>query len=147
METVDRVGDGPTRDGYWPLVCRGDESLDVLLHIWGHSWQAPGLFVTFEKGAGPSGLKGEHLAPGTCSWPDRGMYADEPNRLTANLTEMAPAFSFHVDATGDVINSSVRFGHHPSFTLKVPGIYFVMVWNNPEKQAFDVKWETLARIE
>src|SRR5205807_1281793 len=58
----------------YPLVCRGGGSLVIGI--------APGernIGFVFTRGTKSAG---EGLAPGECSWMDRGMHADEPNRLT-----------------------------------------------------------------
>ena len=57
----------------YPLVCRGGGSLVIGI--------APGernIGFTFVRGTKPAG---EGLAPGECSWKDRGMYPNEPDRV------------------------------------------------------------------
>src|SRR5438094_2133343 len=55
----------------FPLVCRGGGSIaPSTVRIIG---------VTFTRGTKPAG---EGLDPGECSWVDRGMHADEPDRLS-----------------------------------------------------------------
>src|SRR5712692_5046972 len=65
-----------------PLVCRGSANLAI--------GTAPGVgnfgFV-FTRGTKPAS---QGLAPGECSWQDRGMRADEPDRLVQHI-EMFPA--------------------------------------------------------
>lgn len=62
----------PTPAETYPLVCRGAPSLKQE--------PATGSYVGFRftKGTKPAG---EGLAPGECSWMDRGMRADEPDKL------------------------------------------------------------------
>lgn len=63
----------------YPLVCRGDESLVIGI--------APGagnIGFVFTRGSKPAG---EGLAPGECSWTDRGMYASEPDRVSQHVEE------------------------------------------------------------
>src|SRR5260370_6328817 len=63
----------------YPLVCRGGGSLVIGI--------APGernLGFVFTRGTKPAG---EGLAPGECSWKDRGMYADEPDRVSQHVEE------------------------------------------------------------
>ena len=63
----------------YPLVCRVGGSLVTGI--------APGernIGFTFVRGTKPAG---EGLAPGECSWKDRGMYADEPDRVSQHVEE------------------------------------------------------------
>jgi len=67
-----------TQEGY-PLVCRGGDSLVIGI--------APGernIGFTFTRGTKPAR---EGLAPGECSWADRGMYATEPDRLSQHVED------------------------------------------------------------
>src|SRR6266849_9155143 len=69
------------RESY-PLVCRGGGSLEIGI--------APGVTrigFTFSKGTKPAG-KG--LAPGECSWVDRGMHADEPDKVSQFVRQDIP---------------------------------------------------------
>src|SRR5436309_14322769 len=64
----------------YPLVCRGGGSLVTGV--------APGernIGFTFMRGAKAAGATGEGLAPGECSWADRGMYSAEPDRVSQHL--------------------------------------------------------------
>ena len=63
----------------YPLLCRGSESLEIAF---APSIRAIGF--KFTRGTKPAG---EGLAPGECSWVDRGMYADEPNKLSQEVEE------------------------------------------------------------
>jgi hypothetical protein len=71
----------------YPLVCRGSETfkIDPPMPCEGcvNADEAP-RYVSFMfiRGSKPSG-KG--LAPGECSWLDRGMYADEPERVVQEI--------------------------------------------------------------
>lgn len=61
----------------YPLVCRGGSSLVIGI--------APGegnIGFVFTRGTKPAR---EGLAPGECSWVDRGMYAAEPDRLSQHV--------------------------------------------------------------
>src|SRR5205809_5730578 len=63
----------------YPLVCRGGGSLVTGI--------APGernIGFTFVRGTKPAG---EGLAPGECSWKDRGMYPNEPDRVSQHIEE------------------------------------------------------------
>src|SRR5437016_5077588 len=63
----------------YPLVCRGGGSLVIGI--------APGernIGFTFVRGTKPAG---EGLAPGECSWIDRGMYPNEPDRVSQHVEE------------------------------------------------------------
>src|SRR5258708_34074383 len=69
---------GRPREDY-PLVCRGGGSLVTGI--------APGernIGFTFVRGTKPAG---EGLAPGECSWQDRGMYPNEPDRVSQHVAE------------------------------------------------------------
>src|SRR5712691_131073 len=58
----------------YPLVCRGGGSLAIGI--------APGegnIGFSFTRGTKPAG---DGLAPGECSWKDRGMYPNEPDQVS-----------------------------------------------------------------
>jgi hypothetical protein len=61
----------------FPLVCRGGGNMPFE-----HRLTDAGVYVTFSftKGNAPAG-SGTTLAPGSCSWIDRGLTNDEPNRI------------------------------------------------------------------
>src|SRR5947208_4199031 len=64
----------------YPLVCRGGGSLVTGI--------APGernIGFTFVRGTKPAGVTGEGLAPGECSWADRGMYSTEPDKISQHF--------------------------------------------------------------
>ena len=63
----------------YPLVCRGGDSLTIGI--------APGernIGFVFTRGTKPAG---EGLAPGECSWVDRGMSTNEPDRLSQHVED------------------------------------------------------------
>jgi hypothetical protein len=63
----------------YPLVCRGGGSLVIGI--------APGegnIGFSFTRGTTPAG---DGLAPGECSWVDRGMYPNEPDRVSQHVAE------------------------------------------------------------
>src|SRR5438045_8663430 len=63
----------------YPLVCRGGGRLVIGI--------APGernIGFTFVRGTKPAS---EGLAPGECSWKDRGMYPNEPDRVSQHVEE------------------------------------------------------------
>ena len=63
----------------YPLVCRGGGSLVIGI--------APGernIGFVFTRGTKPAG---EGLVPGECSWKDRGMHADEPDKVLQHVEE------------------------------------------------------------
>src|SRR5712691_13413074 len=64
----------------YPLVCRGSANLAIDT-----ADTAPGeenIGFVFTRGTKPAG---EGLGPGECSWVDRGMHADEPDRLSQHV--------------------------------------------------------------
>jgi hypothetical protein len=63
----------------YPLVCRGSESLVI-----GFAPSVRTIGFSFTRGTKPAG---EGLAPGECSWVDRGMYPDEPDRLSQEVED------------------------------------------------------------
>src|SRR5438552_4440362 len=63
----------------YPLVCRGGGSL-VIGIVSGER----NIGFTFVRGTKPAG---EGLAPGECSWMDRGMYPNEPDRVSQHIEE------------------------------------------------------------
>src|SRR5438067_1372964 len=63
----------------YPLTCRGGGSLVIGI--------APGernIGFVFTRGTKPASIT---LAPGECSWTDRGMHADEPDRVSQYVEE------------------------------------------------------------
>ena len=62
----------------YPLVCRGAASLEIGAPE-PSSWD---VGFTFTRGTKPAG---EGLAPGQCSWVDRAMHLDEPDKLYKNV--------------------------------------------------------------
>src|SRR5882762_7212533 len=74
----------------YPLVCRGSESFKLdpptkcegCTNVETEEPRARYVAFTFIRGSKPSG-KG--LAPGECSWLDRGMWADEPDRIVQEI--------------------------------------------------------------
>src|SRR5260370_11447634 len=63
----------------YPLVCRGGGSL-----VTGIAPRERNIGFTFVRGTKPAG---EGLAPGECSWMDRGMYPTEPDRVSQHIEE------------------------------------------------------------
>jgi hypothetical protein len=62
----------------YPLVCRGSGSLEIRI--------APNegnIGFIFTRGTKPAS---QGLAPGECSWGDRGMYPGEPDRLSQHVS-------------------------------------------------------------
>src|SRR5215212_9412844 len=72
------AGAATSADGY-PLVCRGSEILVI-----GFEPGERNIGFVFTHGTKPAG---EGLAPGVCSWVDRGMYAAEPDRVSQHVEE------------------------------------------------------------
>src|SRR5260370_1221961 len=65
----------------YPLVCRGSANLEIGV--------APGdgnIGFVFTRGTKPAV---EGLSPGECSWVDRGMHDDEPDRLSQHVSPKA----------------------------------------------------------
>jgi hypothetical protein len=63
----------------YPLVCRGGGNLAI--------GAAPGdgnIGFVFTRGTKPAG---DGLAPGECSWTDRGMYGNEPDRVSQHVAD------------------------------------------------------------
>ena len=63
----------------YPLVCRGGGSL-----VTGPAPGERNIGFTFVRGTKPAG---EGLAPGECSWVDRGMYPNEPDSVSQHVEE------------------------------------------------------------
>jgi len=61
----------------YPLVCRGGGSLVI-----GIAQGERNIGFTFTRGTRPAR---EGLAPGECSWADRGMYPSEPDRVSQHV--------------------------------------------------------------
>src|SRR6266550_6592607 len=69
-------GAARTQQSY-PLICRGSANLAIGI--------APGdgnIGFVFTRGTKPAN---QGLAPGECSWVDRGMYANEPDKLSQHV--------------------------------------------------------------
>ena len=64
----------------YPLVCRGSKDVTIEVTI------GKTLALKFKKGSAPAG---DGLAPGECSWQDRGINAAEPNQLVQEVREGA----------------------------------------------------------
>ena len=75
---IDTPAPTPTPAETYPLVCRGAASLKID-NGKSLAWYAG---FTFTRGTKPAG---EGLAPGECSWMDRGMRDDEPDKLYENV--------------------------------------------------------------
>ena len=65
----------------FPLICRGGVEMKTRAHSGNaqHTFNILGLFFT--KANRPAGPRGRNLAPGQCSWVDRGMRTNEPDIL------------------------------------------------------------------
>ena len=74
----------------YPLVCRGGGSLVI-----GVAPVERNIGFTFVRGTKPAGAAGDGLAPGECSWADRGMYSTEPDRI-----------SQHFEGSSDSLNTA-----------------------------------------
>ena len=61
----------------YPLVCRGSANLEI-----GIAPNEGNIAFTFTRGTKPAS---QGLAPGECSWVDRGMYPNEPDRLSQHV--------------------------------------------------------------
>lgn len=61
----------------YPLICRGGGGL-----VTGAAPGEENIGFTFARGTKPAG---EGLAPGECSWTDRGMFASEPDRVSQHV--------------------------------------------------------------
>lgn len=62
----------------YPLVCRGSANLDI-----GVARNEGNIGFLFTRGTKPAS---QGLAPGECSWEDRGMYPTEPDRLSQHVS-------------------------------------------------------------
>lgn len=62
----------------FPLTCKGSSSVTLDLVPDAHE-----VFIHFQKGNQPAGPNGANLAPGVCSWGDRGMRPAESSALCA----------------------------------------------------------------
>lgn len=66
----------------YPLVCRGSANLEI-----GIAPNEGNIAFTFTRGTRPAS---QGLAPGECSWMDRGMYPNEPDRLSQHVANAGP---------------------------------------------------------
>lgn len=112
-------------DGYYPLVCKAGSAVRIKYHVRLDAPTTP-LTVTFRKGDRPSGPKGENLEPGVCSWVDRGMGADEPDRLHASPLGIA-SIDYELDSNGQIISQRMSVQY---LALKGTGVYFLYVKNS-----------------
>lgn len=62
----------------FPLICKGSSTITLGLVPDVHE-----VFIYFQKGSQPAGPNGANLAPGVCSWSDRGMRPTESNVMCA----------------------------------------------------------------
>ena len=70
----------PNIEVSYPLVCRGGPSLKMVILP-----DMKNIGLTFVPGTKPAG---DGLAPGECSWKDRGMNTGEPPRLSQYVEDM-----------------------------------------------------------
>jgi hypothetical protein len=71
------------QQGY-PLVCRGGGGLYFNYTPFSNFSPNPQIWITFQRGGQKAGQNWENiqsLLPGQCSWLDRTVSGDEPNRL------------------------------------------------------------------
>ena len=67
-----------------PIVCRGGGELYFNYTPFSNFSPNPEIWITFQRGAQKVGSNWENmgaLLPGQCSWPDRPVSNDEPNRI------------------------------------------------------------------
>ncbi|UCC87800.1 MAG: hypothetical protein JSV81_00445 [Anaerolineales bacterium] len=76
----------PSTPPTYPLVCRGGGNMYFSFYSnWPNVSSKPHIWIRFEKAAREIGPNWEYLgelAPGQCSWMDRSVYANEPDRIT-----------------------------------------------------------------
>src|SRR6266851_3415866 len=67
----------------YALVCRGSANLEI-----GIAPNEGNIGFVFTRGAKPAS---QGLVPGECSWEDRGVRAEEPNRLSQHVEPNSPS--------------------------------------------------------
>lgn len=81
----------------YPIVCRGGGNLYFDYDPFSSLSPNPQIRITFQRGAQQAGFNWENiyaLMPGQCSWLDRSMSNDEPDRLiVTNIRNFAISWS------------------------------------------------------
>lgn len=89
----------------------------------------PNIDVFFTKAAGPSGMQGEFLNPGECSWLDRAINNAEPSAISDQyLTGNSVNLVSQASATGTKV-IDVTSVYSP-LTNAEGSRYFIRVWVN-----------------
>jgi hypothetical protein len=69
----------------YPLICRGSANLEI-----GNAPGVGNIGFVFTRGTKPAS---QELAPGECSWTDRGVRAEEPNRISQHVANGVQSLS------------------------------------------------------
>jgi len=81
----------------YPIVCRGGGNLYFSYTPFSNFAQGPQIWITFQKGMQPVGANWENsyaLQPGQCSWLDRTVASNEPNKIIVkNIRNFAVSWS------------------------------------------------------
>lgn len=91
--TFNNNSPAPTPPDSYPLVCRGGGRLVFVGEgslVIGAPTRDRNIGFVFTRGQKPAGTRpspSDALAPGECSWVDRGMRADEPDSVTQHIEE------------------------------------------------------------
>lgn len=88
---VDRISDA-TPIGH-PIVCRGDGNIQFTYTASSDLSTKPQIWMAFKKASFGVGNDWRHigdLAPGQCSWLDRGIGSNEPNRIVIKEPVLTP---------------------------------------------------------
>lgn len=89
----------------YPIVCRGGGGLHFTYLGFSNFSSQPQIQVRFARGrAGVGGDWGrlDSLAPGHCSWQDRAVAADEPDRLLIPLREAEFSISWSAGRVAEI---------------------------------------------
>ncbi|MCQ6563992.1 hypothetical protein [Paenibacillus mendelii] len=78
----------------FPLLCRGGGTMSFRSHAGDVQGTFNILGLFFNKGTRPAGLG---LAPGECSWLDRGMSNNEPDILQQNVPSNVMSAPWFID--------------------------------------------------
>src|SRR5260370_23636326 len=100
----------------YPLVCRGSANLPI-----GTARGERNFGFVFTRGTKPAS---QGLAPGECSWTDRGMHPEEPDRV-----------SQHVEANSQSLRGNLTPENRWYQELHSPNKYWIFqVYNNGQGQ-------------
>ena len=128
-------GQAFAEEEFYTLFCRGGAGISVtasrdLQVIGGSSARYSGVdIITFVRSDVAAGSDGKALRPGTCAWADRGMFADEPNKIyqgtysqstmtiyyqTGKPLIFKPQVAFLEDSSSTIMKGQFMGGNSPS---------------------------------